>query len=332
MEYWFIGLIIAFISMLIKVLGTNLQKLSHRNEDRKYCSNIHWVSGFVLTCTGAVVDMGALALAPQSMIASLGGLTLVINIFVAKMLLGENMKKIQYFTTFIIVLGTTFTIIFSPKKEEDNDISNIKKMYESFTFIFYGIFITFSIGLIRLLNHIFKKNKTHDKLRGFLLPISSGAIAAQNMFFGKTFMRLLVHSIEYKTTEIIKEYIIYVNLVCLILCLVLHVKWLNEALKNHKATLVVPINKSIWIITSIFAGIFVMGENFGDNNYTQFIFYIGILIIIIGLILHSYFETEHIKIPEISMVDIENNQIEIEINEISMIDIENNQIEIEIKE
>ena len=312
MEYWYIGLIIASFSIIIKVLGTNLQKLSHRNENRngKYCTNIHWVSGITLSTVGSVVDMGALALAPQSMIASLGGLTLIINIYVAKILLGETMRKIQYLTTFIIMLGTTLTIIYAPRKEENNDISNIKKMYESPSFIVYGIFITSVIGTIRII-----KNKTNDKLRSILLPISSGAIAAQNMFFGKTFMRLVSHSIEYKTTEIIKEYLIYVNLFCLVYCLITHVKWLNEALKESKATLVVPINKSVWIIVSIFAGIFVMGEEFGENIIGQFCFYSGIFIIIIGLILHSYFEDDRIELPEISMGEIEEDIIVIEIED-----------------
>lgn len=324
MSLWIIGLVLGSFSIFLKVLGTNLQKLSHKNKERSYFRNIHWVAGFALVIIGSVLDMTALAFAPQSLIASLGGFTLVVNIGVAKLLLGEAMRKIQYGTTLVIVGGTLLTIVYSPKTEANNDVNDIKKMYESYNFIVYGIFTIFIIGSIRILNYFFRKSDSHKRLRSILVPISSGTIAAQNMFFAKTFMRLLSHSIEYKTTEVIKEYIIYINLVCLIFCLVSHVKWLNEALKEFKSTLVVPINKSSWIIVSILAGIFVMGEGFvvendssedeqEDTSIDQFMFVIGIITIIFGLILHSLFERvqteEHIEIEEISLEEINLDEI-----------------------
>ena len=71
--------------------------------------------------------------------------------------------------------------------------------------------------------------------------------------------------------------------------------------------MVVPITKSVWILTSIFAGIFVMGENFQNKdtinidessedfsiiqkNGNPILFSIGIVLIISGLIVHAYLE------------------------------------------
>ena len=139
MDTWFFGLILGFFAIFIKVLGTNLQKLSHRNEERTQFRNIHWVSGMALIAIGSIMDMVALTFAPQSMIASLGGLTLVVNIGIAKLLLGETMRKLQYGTTLIIMIGTTLTVIYAPRTEVENDIKQIKEMYESSRFIVYII-------------------------------------------------------------------------------------------------------------------------------------------------------------------------------------------------
>ncbi len=303
MVTWIYGLTIAFFAIFIKVLGTNLQKLSHRNEERSYWRNIHWVSGMALIATGSILDMGGLALAPQSMIASLGGVTLVVNIGIAKLLLGETMRKRQYFTTLVIIIGTTLTVIYAPRKEEENDIDKIRKMYSSSRFIVYIISIGFILLTIRSLNYFFKKTNTHQKLRSILVPISSGAIAAQNMFFGKTFGKLIIFSIENNTTELLTDYIIYFIICGLVFAIVSHIKWINEALKEFSSTLVVPINKSIWIVISIIAGILVMGEGFAIDNDdsvdepetdigNKLAFIIGIIIIIFGLIFHSYFEKQ----------------------------------------
>ena len=317
MDTWVYGLILAGFSIFIKVLGTNLQKLSHRNKTKSYCNNIHWIFGITLTIIGSLLDMGALALAPQSMIASLGGLTLVVNICVAKLLLGEIMRKVQYFTTLVIIIGTTLTIVYAPRREADNDIDSIKRMYESPNFIVYIIFIGLVISVIRIFNYFFNKSTTHRRLRGIIIPISSGMIAAQNMFFGKTFGRLVSFSIENKSGEVFKDYIIYINIACLIFTIYNHIKWINEALKEFPSTLVVPINKSAWIIISILGGIFVMGEDFGseENPETkigvQIGFISGILLIVIGLSFHSYFEKEitHEELEE--EVDIEMDSVEI---------------------
>jgi len=321
METWIYGLIIAFFSIFIKVLGTNLQKLSHRNEERTYFRNIHWVSGMVLIALGSFVDMGALALSPQSMIASLGGVTLVVNIGIAKVLLGEVMRKIQYFTTLVIMIGTTITVVYAPRSEVENDIDEIREMYSSLRFIVYIVSIGFMLLTIRTLNYFFKKSNTHSKLRSILLPISSGAIAAQNMFFGKTFGKLIIFSIENNTFELLTNYVIYLNILGLVFAIVSHVKWINEALKEFSSTLIVPINKSVWIVISIIAGILVMGEDFEiENNDSEdepeedignkIGFIIGIFIIIFGLIFHSYFEEEVVTEEHI---ELENDSIEIKI-------------------
>lgn len=301
---WFVGLIIASLSIFIKVLGTNLQKFSHKNEERTYFRNFHWVSGLTLVILGSFTDLAALVFTSQSSIASLGGLTLVTNIYIAKLLLGEIMRKIQYFTTFIIIIGTTLTIVYSPKDEKDNDIEQMKKIYRSNSFIIYIIIISILISIIRFFNYKFNKSEEHKKLRSILIPISSGIIGAQNLFFGKSLVKLISFSIENKTIEVFSDYLIYINLLCLVLTIFCHVKWINEALKEFHSTLVVPINKSVWIIVAIIAGIFVMkedfkkdddeegesGENVQEKVSYQIAFYCGIIIIILGLILHAYFE------------------------------------------
>jgi len=187
-----------------------------------------------MSCTvvGSLLDLAALGLAPQSMIASLGGFTLLVNILIAKIILQERMTRKQYFTTFVIMIGTTLTVVYSPRKASIENIDQIKNMFESINFIVYMSLVCLFLVSIRLYNYYSKHDNTKKQIRGLLLPVSAGMIAAQNMFFGKSFSTIIVFAIENKTTSVFNDYVIYITIVCLVFSLVTHVKWINNALKQ----------------------------------------------------------------------------------------------------
>lgn len=318
MEYWYFGLAIAAFAIFIKVLGINLQKFSHDNNDGSgsYCKSVVWMIGASCTVIGALLDLVALSLAPQSMVASLGGLTLIVNIVVARIMLQETLAKRQYFTTGIILIGTVLTVVYSPKKESIQDIDEIKKMFESINFIIYISLVTIILILIRTYNYFTKGDDTKKGIRGLILPISSGIIAAQNVLFGKSFSKLILFSIENKTASVLKDYVIYLTFACLAFSIFTNIKWFNNILKQFKSTLVVPINKSIWIITSIVGGLLVMDEEIEQLSLVGFL--IGIILIVLGLIFHAKFEPkEDFTIDQeiARTIDSVSSSIEIEVME-----------------
>ena len=255
------------------------------------------------------------------MVASLGGLTLLVNIVVARIMLGETLAKRQYFTTGIILIGTILTVVYSPKKESIQDIAEIKQMFESINFIIYISLVAIILILIRTYNYFTKGDDTKKGIRGLILPISSGIIAAQNVLFGKSFSKLILFSIENKTTSVFKDYVIYLTFVCLAFSIFTNIKWFNNILKQFKSTLVVPINKSLWIITSIVGGLLVMGEKVDKLSLVGFL--IGILLIVFGLVFHAKFEPKEEELTidqEIAMVHSVHSVHSVDSNESITID------------
>ena len=325
---WILGFIIGIVSISIKVLGTILQKISHKKEDNKhYIFNIVWISGVLMSLGGSILDLVALAFAPQTLIASLGGLTIVVNVLFARLLLNEILILQQYITTFIIFLGTTITVIYSPKVESNNNYDTIKGHYESLTFLIYITLVIFILIICRIIIYIFRKKEINKTIIGILIPITSGIIAAQNMFFGKTFTTLIRFSIENDNEIVYEDYLFYCSFMFMLLATFLYLKWLNQGLKNYQATLIVPINKSLWIIVSILSAILVLGENFqkvkeqsnddsddnndfNDTDGNRILFIIGVTIIIIGLIKHSYLEKKETTEKEIEEEYQEDENIE----------------------
>ena len=84
---------------------------------RDYCKNRTWIVGLVLIIIGSAADFAALAFGAQSIIAPLGSLTLVSNVFFAPCLLGETLTQRDIFSTAAIVAGATLAIIFASHKD-----------------------------------------------------------------------------------------------------------------------------------------------------------------------------------------------------------------------
>ena len=74
-------------------------------------------------------------------------------------------------------------------------------------------------------------------------------------------------------------------LFAVITCSFLHIKWLNMGLSRFSTLYIYPLNKSIWIISSILGGIIVFQESkdFEDKPVKAIFFVFGILIMCFGI-------------------------------------------------
>ncbi len=84
---------------------------------REYYKSKVWVLGLALIILGSAADFAALAFGAQSIIAPLGSLTLVSNVFFAPCLLGEKLTQRDVFATAAIVTGASIAIIFASHKD-----------------------------------------------------------------------------------------------------------------------------------------------------------------------------------------------------------------------
>jgi hypothetical protein len=67
---------------------------------------------------GSLADFAALSFAAQSLVATLGSLTLVSNVLLAPILLKEHISPADYRATFLIVSGCTIAVAFGQHKSE----------------------------------------------------------------------------------------------------------------------------------------------------------------------------------------------------------------------
>lgn len=147
-----IGVILAAVASVISNLGLNLQKLCHlrnlgKSETirRNYAKQRLWLFGLSLIIFGSFADFTALGFGAQSIIAPLGSLTLVSNVFFAPCLLKEVVRCRDYCATFTIIVGSSLSVAFASKKD------TIYGYVVGFAMLCCGMFVVCCFGVCILL-------------------------------------------------------------------------------------------------------------------------------------------------------------------------------------
>jgi len=162
---WVIGLLLAVLSAFVSNFGLNLQKLSHirikkaeeeaeeeGNESvvkKSYTKEPIWILGIVLVFIGSLLDFGGLAIAPQSLIAPLGSLTLVSNAILAPKMLGEQISRSEILITALIIAGCAMAVAFASHKDKIYESEELFRMFTKTPFIIYWVFICVYMAMLR---------------------------------------------------------------------------------------------------------------------------------------------------------------------------------------
>ena len=110
------------------------------SKQKPYLLDRKWIIGLVLQVIGAIMDFTALGFAPASVVAPLGSLTLVTNVFLAPLMHSEMPSTKILCSTVLIIVGTITTVIFSPRHTAVNTTEEIFAVFVSNAFIVYVIY------------------------------------------------------------------------------------------------------------------------------------------------------------------------------------------------
>ena len=154
---WIAGFSIGLIFSFLAALGLNLQKLSMNKEklrprhmQRPTMKQPIWILGLSLITGGSLLDFVAFGLAPQSLLAPLGALSLVWNLLIAPLFNSEKITRSNLVATSIIVLGTLMTVIFSPHVTPTYTLTDLLALYKEKTMLGYLVCIFLFVSRLAL--------------------------------------------------------------------------------------------------------------------------------------------------------------------------------------
>ena len=174
---WIAGFSIGLAFSFLAALGLNLQKLSMNREGESYILHpgmtlialtspshhpppaLHpaalkpeasrrptikqplWVIGLSLITSGSLLDFVAFGMAPQSLLAPLGALSLVWNLLIAPLFNSEKLTRQNMVATCIIIFGTLLTVIFAAHSTPTYTLDDLMSLYTKPVMICYMILV-----------------------------------------------------------------------------------------------------------------------------------------------------------------------------------------------
>ena len=254
---------------------------THKNVDDaaasiNYTRQLTWQCGLALVIIGSLFDFAALAFASQSLIAPLGSLTLVSNVFLAPLLLKEKLSRRDVICTLVIVVGAALAVSCASHDDSTQSVSAMFSNFLRIQFIAYAALVVLSVVALRVVTwkaaalrkrahtnrEAAKRYQAGMKYHRFGYAAAAGIMGAQSVLFAKCTSTLF-------RTMIAGDGIMFVYpgtygvLLGLGVTIFFQIRWLNSGLRLFPALYVVPVFQSFWILVSVVSGMVFFQEYHG---------------------------------------------------------------------
>lgn len=151
---WIIAICLAILAAISNNLGVNFQKLAWTQHQKQQASltkfRIVWTMGMAGIILASVFDFVALAFGPQSVIAPIGALTIVMNGCVASYLHGEKVTRMIVATSIVICSGCAIAVAAASHENVICDLDGIFFYFAKVEFVGYCIFMFVVLAAMEL--------------------------------------------------------------------------------------------------------------------------------------------------------------------------------------
>ena len=173
---WALGALLAIFGSVATNFGVNVQKHSQnlnsklpKLQQQFYYKQKLYLIGLVLVILGSLGDFAALSMAAQSIVAPLGSVTLVTNIFFAKYFLHESLGRKDLFGTIGIIIGSVVAVAFGDHADVTYTVNQLLSFYSRGQFIAFAVItaLAATIGYIfvRTVNPL--KTRLNDSFKRY---------------------------------------------------------------------------------------------------------------------------------------------------------------------
>lgn len=302
---WLFGMSLNIFGSVMVNFGTNLMKSAHNlfevTEAQKDCKakeeanktffNSHnvWALGLTIFCVGCLINFASFAFAAQSLLAALGTIQFVSNVFFAKFVLGETLTLRIVIATGVIVGGLLLAIIFSNHASETFTSEDLQALYTPTYFLFLGclvVLLCFFQGTYMVYTH-YDNIGTPLEGNGIVRPVTyslvSALVGTQSVLQSKCFAELVKATLSGKNQ--FGHYFIYVVIVNFVCGLSFWLWRMNSALKMFDGLIIIPLLQVFWTTCAILQG-GVFFQEFAKFTPTQsFFFLFGVCVVFFGVYL-----------------------------------------------
>ena len=297
----FVGILLASIGACTSGLGMNLMKASSRLEShRPLWRRYRWIAGVALACwVNTALDTVAFALAPLSVIAPIGGLTIVVSVMLARCgWAGEREPVVptQWVAIGAVVGGVAVVDLYGPHPDPQFNTTEVLQHFYKEGFVAYQVLtvgtLTFLYGGMFL-----------GLLGGPYIETTITAAVAGGMCSGitQTMMKIMATCfgawvLNSELPFDIFEFWVAVSELTVVAFILLHV--LNVCISSANLAISTPLYQVMVILFTIVAGCAFYGDLAVATRSELLMFMLGVICVLSGLgVLISMRETHENLVP-----------------------------------
>lgn len=230
--------------------------------------------------------------AAQSLLAALGSIQFVTNIFFAAVINKEPITERAIIATCIIIVGNLFIILFGSKSTENYNLDELKELALNPLFLGYILFI---LAIVTVLQCIFwyfqyKISEYKDpslappgmrKFQPFAYATVSAVIGTNTIIFGKVCAGLLQNATQGE--DVFSSVWTYIIIVMFVTTMIFWLYRMNNALRMYDAMFIIPVLQCVWLLFGVLGGEVFFQEYKDMTRSEGFMFMVGVFILLLGI-------------------------------------------------
>ncbi|KAG0591731.1 hypothetical protein KC19_1G197200 [Ceratodon purpureus] len=309
MGEWIIGAAINVVGSICINFGINLLKLGHNQRERQALVDTDesedkvlprkpvtqyqtWRIGVAVFLFGNVLNFISFGYAAQSLLAALGSVQFVSNVFFANLMLNEIVTKRIVMATWFIMAGNVFLVAFGNHQSVVFTHEELLASYKDHAYLVYCVILLLIVGVHHT---IYRQGRQLAASRGedpvgawrMLLPytyaVVSGAVGSHSVLFAKSLSILLRSSMEGENQ--LDGWFTYLVFLLFAGTASFWMVRLNDGLAMFDAILIVPMLQIVWTFFSICTGFIYFREYRVFGHFRAAMFGVGVLALFVGMLL-----------------------------------------------
>ncbi|NXX70943.1 NPAL2 protein, partial [Spizella passerina] len=226
-----------------------------------------WCCGIALLGLAELGTFSAYALAPITLVAPLGSLSVIGSAFISVFFLKKTMRTADILGGTLTITGIYLLVTFAPNVPQELTARQVQNYLVSWPFLVYSIL---EILIFCILLYFYKRKAVKHIM---VLLMMVALLASLTVIAVKAVSSMIALSVKGKMQ--LTYSIFYIMSILMATSCAFQVKFLNQAMQLYEATAVVPINFVFFTTSAIISGVIFYREFQSAALLSVFMFLFG---------------------------------------------------------
>lgn len=255
-----------------------------------------------------IANFASFAFAAQSLLAALGSIQFVSNVFFATLVNKEPLSRWIIAGTLILVTGCIVLVVFGSHESPSYTAQELMDLYERPAYIAYlsvAAVVAVSTYILYKFGKRIQPSAKWDRWLPILYALFSAVVGTQSVLYGKS-MSLLFRT-TFSGDSQLGSYYTWIVLIVFLLTATFWLIRFNKALKMFPVSVIMPVLQVGWLLLSMLSGALYFQELEMMGTLQRIMFGVGTCVLLLGVVcitsssnrsLHSFPKKEGMEMTD----------------------------------